>query len=220
MRIDPMPGESALLTLAQWLSPAYPAGGFAYAHGLEWAVHAGLVSCGQSLAAWLEDVLARGGGQSDARFLVAAFRAADPAGLGEVDAMCRAFAASRERRLETSLQGAAFCEVTARVWGLDLAGLCHPVAVGRAAHLQGLPLAPALRLYLLAFAGNLVAAAQRLIPLGQSEAQRILRDLHPLIGEITARALEEGLDGLSSTTFLGDICSMKHETQEPRIFRT
>ncbi len=216
----PMPTEEQALILAQWFSPAYPVGGFAYSHGLEQAVHAGRVSCGESLADWLTDVLSHGSGQSDARFLAAAGRAADATALHEVETMCRAFAPSRERLLETRLQGAAFCDVTSRVWGLDLADLSYPVAVGQAARLLGLPLALTARLYLLAFAGNLVSAAQRLLPLGQGAAQEILHRLHPLIGEIAERASGQGLEGLSSIAILGDICAMQHEIQEPRIFRT
>ncbi|AXX99646.1 urease accessory protein UreF [Profundibacter amoris] len=211
--------DEQIITLGQWLSPAYPVGGFAYSHGLESLVETGAVTDTDSLLDWLGDVLRYGAGQSDARFLIAAWRA-DAQDVGAVDALCRAFAPSRERLQETGLQGAAFCEVTAAVWGFDLAGLTYPVALGRAAALEGLPPALTARLYLQAFVSNLVAAAQRLLPIGQTEGQRLIRALAPLISDITEQALAGSLDDLSGTAFLADIASMKHETQYSRIFRT
>ncbi len=214
-----MPTDDQILTLSQWLSPAYPVGGFAYSHGLESLVETGAVTDADSLQDWLADVLRYGAGLSDARFLIAAWRA-DAQEVGAVDALCRAFAPSRERLQETDLQGAAFCEVTAEVWGGDIAGLTYPVALGRAAALAGIPPALTTRLYLQAFVANLVAAAQRLLPIGQTEGQRLIRALAPLISDITEQALAGSLDDLSGTAFLADIASMKHETQYSRIFRT
>ncbi len=207
MRTDPM------LTLSQWLSPAYPVGAFAYSHGLERLVEGGL----KDLRPWLEDVLAHGSGTSDALFLAAAYHAETPA---QTDSMCRAFAPSKERLMELELQGAAFCEVTASAFNLPLKNLTYPVAIGRAAALQGLPLPLTLQLYLQAFASNLVAAGQRLLPLGQREAQGIIAALAPLISRI-ARAAESGdLTTLSGTAFMADIAAMQHEVQPSRIFRT
>ena len=121
-----------MLTLSQWLSPVYPVGAKAYSHGLERLVEGGL-------------------------FLAAAYHAGSP---DDAEAMCRAFAASKERQMELELQGAAFCEVTGKAFGLSLGALTYPVAIGRAAALAGIPLPLTLRLYLQAFACNLVAAGQ------------------------------------------------------------
>ncbi len=205
-----------LLTLAQWFSPAYPVGSFAYSHGLEAAVAGGDVTV-DTLQDWLEDVLQYGAGHADALFLAAAYHAPDA---GAVDATARAFAPSRERLSEADLQGDAFCKTTSAAWDMDLEGLVFPVAAGRAAKLSNLPLDQTATLYLQGFASNLVAAAQRLMPLGQTRAQMILRSLAPLIAEIVRETADGDLDALSGTAFLADIASMRHETQEPRIFRT
>ncbi len=211
--------DAQVITLSQWLSPAYPVGAFAYSHGLESLVETGAVTDADGLLDWLGDVLRYGAGLSDARFLIAAYRA-DAQDVGTVDALCRAFAPSKERLQETDLQGAAFCEVTAAVWAQQIAGLTYPVAVGRAAALEGLPPALTTQMYLQAFVSNLVAAAQRLLPIGQTEGQRLIRTLAPLLAEITDQALNGSLDDLSGTAFLADIATMKHETQYSRIFRT
>lgn len=215
-----IPIEQAVSVLAQWFSPAYPVGGFAYSHGLEWAIDAGDVTDARTCRNWIIDVLRHGAGWNDALFLAAAYRADSVDEVQDLDASSRAFAASAERLRETHLQGAAFCAVTSSVWGIDLPALCYPVAVGRAAALTGLPPDLVTQMYLQAFASNLVSAAMRLVPLGQTEGQTLIRDLTPACSDIASRATRAGLDALTSTSFLADIASMKHETQYSRIFRT
>ncbi|WP_425274360.1 urease accessory protein UreF [Sulfitobacter delicatus] len=206
-----------LLTLVQMLSPAYPVGAFAYSHGLEWAVQDRAVQDCRSLEAWLASVLRHGAGYSDALFLSAAYQTEDPA---EIDALARAFAPSAERLKETVLQGEAFARAGSEIWQIALPPLCYPVAVGRAARLQNLPLPQTLEVFLHTFIANLATAGMRLIPLGQTEGQIVIRNLAPLCVEIAAEAQEGTLDDLTSTAFLSDIASMKHETQYSRIFRT
>ena len=72
----------ALLRLQSWLSPTFPSGAYSYSHGLEWAVEAGDIRDGDTLRAWLADVLTHGSGRNDAILLRHAHRAAcDPAAL-------------------------------------------------------------------------------------------------------------------------------------------
>lgn len=211
MRTEPV------LKLVQWLSPAYPVGSFAYSHGLEWAVESGQVTDSKTMQTLLETILQHGAGMADARFLVAAYRVTDPT---PIDAVARAFSASAERLKETVLQGEAFARATSDIWKSELPSLTYPVAVGHAARRHELPLDLTLTMYLQAFMSNLAAAGMRLIPLGQTDGQRVIKALMPLCVEIAEAALEGNLDDLSSTAFMGDIASMKHETQYSRIFRT
>jgi urease accessory protein len=214
----PTPIE-ARVTLAQWLSPAYPTGGFAWSHGLETEVAEGRVTDRASFAAWLADVLDHGLGRTDAVLLAEAHRAA-PEELPALDAEARAFAPSAERLAETAEQGAAFARTTAAVWGLDLPPLTHPVAVGRAAALMGLPLPDTLALYLHAVTASLASAAQRLVPLGQTEAQAAVARLAPLCARLADEAETRGRDDLSSAAWAADIAAMRHETLQPRLFRS
>ena len=213
-----MPMSLEVLTLAQWLSPAFPVGAFSYSHGLEAAFEAGRITTAEGLEAWLADLLASGSGRADARLIAAAFRGAVP--LDEIDATARAFAASAERRLEAEAQGAAFVQTVNAVWRTDLADLALPVALGAAAARAGLPLDLTLALYLQAFVANLVACAQRLGPIGQTEGQRIVHALAPVIETVVADAADGDLARLASAAFLSDIASMRHETQYSRIFRS
>ncbi|SHI38160.1 urease accessory protein [Wenxinia saemankumensis] len=207
-----------LLTLAQWISPAYPVGAFAYSHGLEDAAAEGIVTP-DSLQDWLADLLEFGAGQVEARLIAAAWHA-DPGVIPVIDATARALAGSRERLIETERQGAAFARITGAVWDLDLPPLAYPVALGRAAALRGLPLAPVQMLHLQAWLANLAAAAQRLMPLGQTGAQRIVAALAPRLPGIAAATGDGALSALSSCAFLSDIAAMRHETLQPRIFAT
>jgi urease accessory protein len=210
-----------LVTLMQWLSPAYPVGGFSYSHGLEWAVHAGDVTDAAAFQEWLADILAYGSGRNDALLLAAAWRAEDAAQLAAVDAMARALAPSAERLLETTAQGAAFVKTTADIWAMDMPTLCYPVAVGRAARLIGVGLEQVLPLYLHGFASNLTGAAMRLVPLGQTEGQRVLASMTPLCDLLAQEAIDgAGLDDLGGAVFMADIAAMKHETQYTRLFRS
>ncbi len=215
-----IPTDADILTLTQWLSPAYPVGGFAYSHGLEAAIDEGAVTSSQDTEAWISDVLEHGSGWNDAVFVVAAYSAQGKDELTNVDVIARAFCASSERLMETKLLGQAFGTVTGDVWELDLSQFSYPVSIGQAASLQNLPILLTTKMFLQAFASNLVACATRLVPLGQTDAQRLIRNLTPLCERIALSAQEADLDQLSLTAFLSDIASMKHETQYSRIFRT
>ncbi|WP_424985201.1 urease accessory protein UreF [Microbulbifer sp. S227A] len=217
----PMPTDTAaLLTLAQWLSPAYPVGAFSYSHGLEWAVECGDVVDAAGFGAWLGDILEHGSGRSDAILLTAAYRATRADALAEIDATARALAPSRERLMETALQGRAFATLTSDIWPAPLGDLCYPVAVGAAARMLGLPLAGTLAMYLHAFAGNLTSAAIRLVPLGQTEGQAALAAAAALCQRLVHEAQSLTPDDIGTCCFAADIASMKHETQYSRLFRS
>lgn len=215
-----MPTDTALLTLTQWFSPAYPVGAFSYSHGLEWVVDTGIVTDASSFEDWLQDILTFGAGRNDAILLAHAYRAATLAQLDQVDALARALAPSRERLIETNLQGAAFAEITADIWAVPADRYTYPVAVGAAARGLELPFETTLHLFVHSFAANLTSAAIRLVPLGQTEGQAALAALAPMCAQIAGQAQDQSLDDLGSCTFLADIASMKHETQYSRLFRT
>ncbi len=212
--------ERDMLTLAQWLSPAFPVGAFAYSHGLETAIASGGVTTPDDLQGWLSDVLEYGSGRNDCILLRAAYACNDATALAEVNAAALAFAASCERVMETQLQGTAFCETTAAIWGGDLAGLAYPVAVGAAAARRDIDLTLTAGMYLHAFTSSLVSAAVRLVPLGQTAGQTVLAALSPLCGRIAQVTAHTTLDDLHSSAFMSDIAAMTHETLQPRIFRS
>lgn len=226
-------GEAAALyRLMTWLSPAFPVGGFSYSSGLEWAVEAGDITDVATLADWLDAMLGDGSGFCDATFLVHAYRAAeagDETALNDIAELAAAFVPSRERQLETTSQGRAFVEIARAAWdaeGLDAmvaacgTPLVYPVAVGVVAAMHGVPLAPTLHAFLHALVSNWISAASRLVPLGQTDSQRVLVRLELAVSATANRALHATLDDLGSATFRADLASLRHETQYTRLFRS
>lgn len=215
MCIRPMTTD--ILTLTQLLSPTFPVGAFAYSHGLEMAIADGQVTSADSLEEWLGDLIQDGGGYADAVLLNVAFTASD---IDQLNATARAFAATKERLMETDLQGAAFCDAVNAGWGLDIQSLVYPVAVGVACRKLGLDVTLATALYLQGFASNLTAAAMRLVPLGQVDGQRVQLALKPLCTQIAQKTWQASIDDLHSNAWASDIASMRHETLYSRIFRS
>ncbi|MCS0493521.1 urease accessory protein UreF [Ancylobacter sp. MQZ15Z-1] len=225
-------GAADLLALFVWLSPAYPVGAFAYSHGLEWAVETGDVGDAASLRGWVGDLLLHGGPFSDAVLLAHGWRAmaaGDEAGLHEVLELAAAFAPSRERQMETLNQGDAFMAATRHAWpsaALERMAamwdgrVAYPVAVGAAAAAHALPLPATLAAFLNAVAANLISAAVRLVPLGQSDGNRVLAALLPTIRLAATEAGEVPLERIGGAALRSDIASMRHETQYTRLFRS
>ncbi len=221
-----------LLPLFVWLSPAYPVGAFAYSHALEWAVETGAVRNVHGLIGWVDDLLHHGGPFSDAVLLAHAYRAtvsADDGALREVLELAAAFAPSRERQMETLNQGDAFMAATRLAWPgpvLDRlpeiwAGrVAYPAAVGLAAAAHGLPLPASLSAYLGAVAANLISAAVRLVPLGQTDGNRAIAAVTPVVRHVALKAVGERLERLGGCALASDIASMRHETQYTRLFRS
>jgi urease accessory protein len=223
---------AALYRLMSWLSPAYPVGAFSYSGGLEWAVEAGDVTSADTLMTWLSALVAHGGGYCDAVFFVHAHAAAwaqDESVLCAVAELAFAFTPSRERHLETTAQGDAFLETTRAAWPCAALerltavwpkAIAYPVAVAVAAAGHGITVTPALNAYLHGVVANLISAGVRLVPLGQTDGQRLLAALAPVVAATAERALVTPLDEVGAAAFRADIASMRHETQYTRLFRS
>ncbi|TGD66127.1 urease accessory protein UreF [Tabrizicola sp. WMC-M-20] len=207
-----------LLNLVQWLSPAFPTGGFAYSHGLESAISSGQVTDAASLRQWLTEVLQFGAGRQDAILLVQALRS--DADYGALDDLARALQPSSERLSETLEQGTAFARTVAALTTRVLPARCLPVAVGEAAAPLSLPPAQVAALYLHAFASNLTSVAMRFMPLGQEAGQGVLASLHQVIDALSAEATLLTLEDLASSALGADLSALAHETMDVRIFRT
>lgn len=221
-----------LYRLLAWLSPAYPIGGFSYSHGIETAIEEGFVINRASLVAWLQTVLGAGTGRVDGALFAAAWRAAEAKDWPAFDAVAERAAAWRgtsEMALESRQQGGSFLSITRTAWphpDLDAAHerlvgeIALPVAVALAAAAHGIALETALEGYLHAFTANLISAAVRAVPLGQSDGQIALASLEPAVRCAVAAAVVSNLEEVGTATPLLDWCSMRHETQYTRLFRS
>lgn len=234
---------AALYRLLAFLSPAFPIGAFTYSHGLEQVIEDGGVANAAELRVWLEAVLKYGAGRSDAILVKEAMCAAergDEVTVRSLIDLGLALQPSRERHLETSAQGTAFIDAVRKAWrppgGSAAADLfqCltetnnsdgygswpYPVAVGVTAAAWGLPNEATGIGFLQAFSANVISVAVRAVPLGQSDGQRVLAAIEPVVSSVAERAQTLDLEDLGTCTFLADIASMKHETQYTRLFRS
>jgi urease accessory protein len=225
-------GDFALYRLMAWLSPSFPVGAFSYSSGLEWAVEVRDLTDAATLRDWIEAMIEHGGIACDAAFLVHAYNAAATHNdllLRDVAELAAAFAPSKERHLETTAQGRAFVDATQATWpcaalesllGIWDGPIPYPVAVAVAAAGHGVALEAALGAYLQAVAANLISAGVRLIPLGQTDGQRLLAALEPAVAAAARTALATQLQDIGGATFRADLASIRHETQYTRLFRS
>ena len=219
-----MNDNTALLRLMTWLSPAFPVGAFSYSHGIERAVHDGLIHDKASLQEWLEDLLNHGSVWNDAVLFAASWRDADAGGhCLEISELGEAMAGSKERHMETMLQGNAFRQAIGHWSGRDstlLDEIPYPVAVAMVAAENQVACEPALAAYLHAVVSNLIQGAVRLVPLGQSHGVSLMAAMEKQILTVAERAASSSLDDLGSAAIMSDIMAIQHETQYSRVFRS
>ncbi|MEM0907475.1 MAG: urease accessory protein UreF [Pseudomonadota bacterium] len=212
--------------LMAWFSPALPIGGFSYSHGLETLVASGAIADAAGAEGVITAALQDGAGRSDAILLCEAYRAQrvdDATRLQEVAALALALAPSRERADEALNQGSAFGQIVGTVWGTGntvQGEMAFPVAVGIAGAVHQIPVERLTYGFLLGFSANLVSAAVRLVPLGQTDGQRLTRALSPVARAVAGAAISASLDDVGSATIGLDLASMRHEDQNVRLFRS
>ncbi len=231
-------GSASLFDLMSWMSPAWPIGGFAFSGGLEWAVEEGLVVDRVSTLAWLDDLLGYGAVRNDAVLFTFAAHAAAARDKRRLETIAELAVASQtgfERRLESTAQGAAFRRIALATSGnrafadllvdIDDADLCYPVVAATLFSTRGIDLVASLVAWLHGVLANFVSAAQRLVPVGQTDGQLVLRDMRDRVMQTAAEVAALPGDGdpfavIGSCTLVADIGCMAHETQYTRLFRT
>jgi urease accessory protein len=225
----------ALLQLQSWLSPAFPTGSYSYSHGVEWAVEAGYINDRESLVDWLEADLRFGTGRNEAIFFAEAWRCAldgKRAKLFEIAELAAAFRGTSEFALESSQQGAACLATLQKAWPdrvldwfSEQLSRCQvlpaiSVVLGIRCARQGILLSLALPAFLQSYIANLVTAGVRLVPLGQTDGQLAIAELHEAVLAASTQAQNATIDELGSAAFMVDLASMAHETQYSRLFRS
>lgn len=223
----------AMYRLLAWCSPSYPTGAFSYSHGLEWAIEEGSVRRVGDVVDYIGAVLERGGAWIDAVLFAHAYRAAiagEQHRVDEISELAAAFRTSAETALESRQQGAAFLTVTRRAWPHPMLEdyaerqqdqpTAHAIVVALSCAAHSVPLQPALHAYLHGVAANLVSAGLRLVPLGQTDGQIAIAALGPVVDQVTSMALQASLDDLGSAAPALEFCSLRHETQYTRLFRS
>ncbi|WP_019501925.1 urease accessory UreF family protein [Pseudanabaena sp. PCC 6802] len=224
-----MPDAITLMRLLQLASSTLPVGAYSYSEGLEYLVDCGTINSPDRLHHWLAQELSCGAIRVEAAVLVRAYEAIATQNLNALWYWNNWLSAARETeelryqswqmgqslmRLLPSLQpdsdfsfannrncnfAIAFA-IAAANWQIDR----HTAAIA----------------YLYSWASNLVGAGVKLIPLGQTMGQQILRDLQPQIANTAQQVIQPGDDVLEACTWGLSLASMAHETQYTRLFRS
>lgn len=211
-----------LLRLLQLTSPALPIGAFAYSQGLEHAVEARWVHDEDTAAAWILGLLEESLARVEVPYLVrlmAAFAGGEDARPWS-DALL-ASRGSAELRGEELRLGSALAKLLATL-GLEaeLDPPTHLAMFALAAARWEIPATDAAGGYLFSWCENQVGAAARLVPLGQSAAQRILSRATLVIPGAVERGLALPDDEIGFSAAAHGIGAALHETQYSRIFRS
>jgi urease accessory protein len=200
-----------LLELLQLADSALPVGAVAHSFGLETLTEEGTLHP-ENLELFLHDHLAETG-RLDAVFVRRAWRGEEPFALSAEFAARRP---ARESREATFKIGRRFAELFTTISGSHVpSGLHYPVAFGLAGKLAAIPEEWMVPAYLQQSIMGLVSACQRLMPLGQVAASRIIWNLRPAISR--AVALSETLE-VPCFTPLPELGSMRHSSVETRLF--
>ncbi|WP_293999789.1 urease accessory protein UreF [Sphaerotilus sp.] len=232
----PTLAPSALLQLMWLASPALPVGGFSYSEGLEAAIDAGLVRGEGDVSRWLVDQLHLALARADLAVVArghAAWRQRDSERVTELNDWVRLTRESSEFRQQTEQMGRslgawlatqdaelAFPDTRiAELLALKPAPT-WPVAFALAVERTGAPLREALLAHAFGWAENMVQAAIKSVPLGQSAGQRILAALVEAIPAEVEHALTLPDSQRQAHTPMLAILSAQHEAQYSRLFRS
>ncbi len=223
----------SLLQLMWLASPALPIGGFSYSEGLEAAIDAGLVHDEASAADWLVHQLHLTQSRSDIAVIaqaIPAWRADDALRVQTLNDWVLETRETSELRLQSEQMGQSLVawlrnqhpanEGVERLAQLSGRTPAYPIAFALAASLTQAPLADCLLSYAFGWAENMVQAAIKAVPLGQSAGQRILARLAADIPLAVEHALSLPDDARTAFSPMLAILSARHETQYSRLFRS
>lgn len=230
----PTRSAASLLQILWLASPALPVGGFSYSEGLEAAVDAGLVHDETSAATWLTDLLHLGLARSDLAVVaqaIPAWRRQDLVRVRELNHWVLQTRETLEFRLQTEQMGRSLLEwarqlgelgagVFEQLQAANLTPPTYPVACACAAASAQASVRDSLVGYAFGWAENLVQAAIKSVPLGQSSGQRMLARLAQQIPEAVDHALALPDEARQAFSPMLAILSARHETQYSRLFRS
>jgi urease accessory protein len=220
-------GTPALLHLLYLASPALPVGAYAYSQGLEYAIDSQTLKTPEAVADWLSHLLQDGLGALDLPLLLrlyTAFEHGNSSSLNHWNNELRAFRETGELLLEDEQMGEALWRLLDALNAPQLTPSpvkpCFATAFARAGYHFGIKGPDLATAFAFSWLENQVAAATKLLPLGQTQAQKLLLQLLPAIPQAVAAAvacqdgdLGQSLPGLAEA-------SSRHEHQYSRLFRS
>ena len=223
--------DSSLMQLIWLASPALPIGGFSYSECLEAAVESARAATESEASVWLVDQLHLSLARSELPVVaqaIEAWRADDTQRIAQLNAWVLNTLESSELRAQTAQMGKSLLDwlrnhttaTPAQIAVLAGQEPTYPVAFALAASATQAPVRECLLAYAFGWAENMVQAAIKSVPLGQSAGQRILSTLTAEIPAAIDHALGVTDDTRQAFSPMLAILSAQHEVQYSRLFRS
>lgn len=221
--------DLATLRLLQLVSPSLPIGAFTYSQGIEWCVEAGWVKDAESLQRWLSDLLDTGMAQMELPVLLRMMQAWENNDMSSLEYWCELSMASRETaelRMEERNRAVAMFRLLS---SLEIAGIeqhesvlrsCQAAAYSYACVAWEISSHQACLGYTWSWLENLVIAAVKLVPLGQTDGQKVLMQLSSRVSKVIDVARQQCDEDIGTSSPALAIASAQHETQYTRLFRS
>lgn len=226
---DTVYSEGALLRLMHLVSPSLPIGSFTYSQGVEWAVENGWISTVDELARWLDHLLYSGVTYLEVpllRRMYQAIEGEDEASLSHWVDYLNASRETAELLQEEKNRGRALTDLLIAL-EVPLAAQWKPLlaqnqsaAFALAAVQWQIPLAQAASGFVWSWLENLVLAAVKIIPLGQTQGQQLLHRMTVQLPAVAAQGLRVADAEIGASSPALAIASSLHETQYTRLFRS
>lgn len=217
---------TALFQLLRFSSPSLPIGGFAWSQGLEAAIELGWLQNVEDLHAWLRAGLEQNFARQELPLLLRMRNAEGQDEIADWNGRSLAMRETAELRLEDVQTGRALMRLSLSL-GMDVAGTWPPqedigylAAFALACRHHGIAFAPAATGFIWSWLDNQVAAAIKLMPLGQTAGQLLIEQLAPAIPDIIARASQVDDEAIGISLPGQVMASMLHEIQYSRMFRS
>lgn len=224
--------DLALARLLRLASPVLPVGAFSYSQALEWMVEAGGVVSYAKAEQWIVDAFNLNLARCEAPVwlrLLQGWKDDDAATVNQWNDFLLATRESAELRAETVQMGRAMRTIILRSNEFDTT-LCaqleaieepsYPTAFTAAISAWQIEASAGLTAYLWAWAENQVVAAMKLVPLGQTDGQRLLAGIINHIPSTLDAIFACADDDIGAISHGLAIASAQHETQYSRLFRS
>lgn len=223
-----MINSQALLRLLQLASPALPVGAYAYSEGLEFLIQTEQITSAEALENWILAELMTGAIRIDAAIVIRAYQAQVAEDFPSIQYWNHWLTAARDGealRLQSLQIGRSlwqlFCDLEPQTKDFNPPEFHHfAVAFGRVAGAWNIDLEPTILGFLQSWTGNLINAGVKLIPLGQTQGQRLLVALQQPITQACGEILNLEDDQLESCSWGLSLAVMGHETLYSRLFRS
>lgn len=220
-------GNNSLLRLLQLSSPTLPIGAYAYSQGVEPAVHAGIIHDEKSSLKWIRDVLVNGLVYGDLALLSHFYNAWSErdseklAAMSELSVALRETAELRQEDLHVAMALLRLADpLGVSIFKGFLFEKTYPLVFAGFAHHWGISVEDAMQAFAWSWMENQVAAMIKLVPLGQTQGQKIILQMDGEIQQAVHMATQVPLESVGNSLLYLAILSSRHENQYSRLFRS